>query len=56
VVDVEHLADREPGQAEVGDVHEGVDARARLGGDEAPERRDVVGAGVAAETAVVVQV
>jgi hypothetical protein len=56
VVDVEHLADREPGQAEVGDVHEGVDARARLGGDERLSAAMLLAPASPAETAVVVQV
>ncbi|MGY4215120.1 hypothetical protein ACVMFB_001619 [Bradyrhizobium sp. USDA 4522] len=47
VVDVVELGHRECRQAVVGDVDEGVDPRPRLRDDEAPQRREVVDAGVA---------
>ena len=47
IVDVVELRDRESGQADVGDVHEGVEARTRLADDRAAEGGDVVGSCVA---------
>jgi hypothetical protein len=47
VVEVVQLCHREGGQAVVGDVDEGEHPRPRLGGDVAPERRDVVGSRIA---------
>ncbi len=46
-IDVVELGDREAGEADVGDVHERVEARARLRHDGAAEGGEVVGAGVA---------
>ncbi len=46
-VDVEELGHREAAEADVGDVHEGVEARARLRDDVAAEDGEVVGARVA---------
>ena len=46
-VDVVELGHREAGEPDVGDVHEGVEARARLADDGAAEGGEVVGARVA---------
>src|SRR5205085_12678935 len=47
IVDVEHLADREAGEADARDVEEGEDPAVRLGDDVVLERGEVVGAGIA---------
>ncbi len=47
VVDVQHLGHGKAGQAVVGDVHEGEEARARLGHAQPAKGGEVVGAGVA---------
>ena len=50
-IDVVELGDRERREARVGDVDERIEPRARLPDDVAAERREVVGAGVAARHA-----
>ena len=47
IVDVVELGDREGRQAVIGDVHEGIDSRARLRDDVAAQRREIVDAGIA---------
>jgi hypothetical protein len=46
MIDVEHLADRETRQTEVGNVHEGKDAAAGLGNDPMAEPAEVITARV----------